>query len=118
MSNYEGFEVVSHQDATEIRLRDLAASDAQHQNKLADELIDFVKATQPASLVINFQNVAKCTTGAINGLLAIRKLLGSDQAVIHLCEVGNEVRQTLEVLNLSGSLFEIHASLEDALAAS
>jgi len=117
MSNYDGFEVVLHQNGTEVRLKELAAADAECQHKLADELLDFVKTTQPSNLVISFRDVGKCTTGAINGLLAIRRLMGAERAAISLCELGGDVRRTLNVLNLADSLFPVYESLNEALAA-
>lgn len=118
MPSYEGFEVVEHAcGVTEIRLKEHTVSDAEFQHRLANELVALVQETQPAKLVINFRDLGKCTTGAINGLLAIHKLMGPDSACIRICEVGDDVFQTLKVLNLTGSLFAVYESLDDAIVA-
>lgn len=117
MSNYEGFEVIAHANATEIRLSGLLDSDLEIQHQLVEQLVGFIESVQPANLVINFENVGHCTTGAINGLLAIRKFFGSTASRIKLCEVCDGVRQTLDVLNLADTVCEIHPTLADALAA-
>lgn len=116
MSNYEGFEVITHANATEIRLSGLLDSDLEIQHQLVEQLVEFIESVQPTNLVINFKNVGHCTTGAINGLLAIRKFLGSNPSRIKLCEVCDEVRQTLDVLNLADSVCEIHPTLADAVS--
>jgi anti-anti-sigma regulatory factor len=118
MSDFDSFEVIAHENGTEIRLSGIMASDQEIQHRFVEQLVGFVESAQPTNLVINFKNVGHCTTGAINGLLAIRKFLGANRSRIKLCEVCDQVRQTLNVLNLADSVCEIHSTLDDAISAS
>lgn len=117
MSDVECFQIVVHENATEIRLQDANAMDAAVQHRLVDELVAYVQREQPENLVINFANVHRCATVAINGLLAVRRILGMDRTRLKLCHVRDEVYETLTVLSLAGSVFEIHDTLDDAIAA-
>lgn len=115
MPNSEGFDVILHEGATEIRLKQSKAMDTAGQQHIVDELLEYVQREQPVNLVINFIKVRRCATVAINGLLAVRRLLGSDDTTLKLCHVCQEVRQTLDVLNLTDSVFEVHETLADAI---
>jgi len=115
MAEYNRFEVHHHGDVTEVRFVDSELSDLALHDELTSELISLAESEKPAKVVVNMQTVKYCTSGAIGGLLCLRKAIIENAGSVRVCEVSPGVRMTFQSLNLEGTLFKIDDSLDDAI---
>jgi len=115
MALYRRFEVHHHGDVAEIRFVDSELSDLEIHDQLTGELVSFAEAETPSKVVVNMAAVKYCTSGAIGGLLSLRKVVTEHGGVVRVCEASTGVRMTFQSLNLDGTLFKVDESLEDAL---
>jgi hypothetical protein len=56
-----------------------------------------------------------CTPGAVNGLLSIRRIVEENDGQLKLCEMHGLARETVQLLNLEGTLCEVYDSRSEAL---
>jgi len=114
MPSYKRFETKQHDDVTEIRLIDRKLSDLLLQDELTDEFTDFATNEQPEKVVVNFDNVVYCNTSTIDALIQLRKRVNARCAPIKLCHLSQPIRDAFRALNLDGTLFEIHDTIDEA----
>lgn len=77
------------------------------------DMIDFVRQEKPKKLVVNFEHIELFSTEFIGTLLSVKRLLGAEGR-IKLCCLTQIHHEVFQLLNLEGTVFEIHESLEDA----
>ena len=92
----------------------LMAPDAE---ELCEQLLAFVAARQPQQMVVNFSDVTRCSTAVINALLLVKKRLLSADGEVKLCGVRDGIRHVYRILNLDGTVFQIHDTLDEAVRA-
>jgi anti-anti-sigma factor len=115
MPLYQHFQIERHGEVTELCLEDEQLSDSETYQELSRELAAFIEIEQPAKLLISFRSVSHCTSVAVNSLLNILKLMEQYSGQLRLCDMSEDVRETYRLLNLDGTLFEIHESRDEAL---
>jgi anti-anti-sigma factor len=116
MTNPSRFQVDAQGHVTILRIHgaSLLAPDA---DELCQQLIEFVSTRQPHHVIVDFSEVTRCSTAVINTLLLVKKQLLSADGEVKLCNVSDGVRHVYRMLNLDGTVFEIHDSLLNALNA-
>jgi anti-anti-sigma regulatory factor len=116
MTNQNRFQVDAQGNVTILRIHgaSLFAPDA---DELCQQLIEFVSTRQPPRVIVDFSEVTRCSTAVINALLLVKKQLLSADGEVKLCNVSDGIRHVYRMLNLDGTVFEIHDSLSKALEA-
>lgn len=117
MSTYRHFEVETIGDVTVIRLVDPRLADTMSVNELQDEVLHLLDREATKKLLVNFQKVTHCSTSVINGLLRAKKKLMTSGGQIKLCNMNSVIRESYQLLNLDGTVFHIHDSEPESLAA-
>ena len=115
MQTYKRFKIEQSGDVTELFLSDTELTDFMIQTELSNELREFVETKHPMKLMVNFASVTQCTSGGVNGLLSIRKLVDNYSGQLKLCEMSKNVRETYRLLRFDGKLFDIYEKRTDAL---
>ncbi len=115
MVESERFEIHTHGDVVEIRLTDKELSDLTVQGELNDQMLGFVEREKPSKLLVNFDNVLFCTSGTVGGLLAIRSAMNNFGGELRLCSLFGQVRNTFQLLNLDGTIFNIDENVEESV---
>ena len=80
-------------------------------------MLAVIQQEQPKKLLINFDGVTHCSTAVINGLLRAKKRVVSEGGQIKLCGMVKPVREAYKMLNLDGTVFEIHDDRGGAIGA-
>jgi anti-sigma B factor antagonist len=117
MSRYLRFETENIGDVLVARLVDHRLADTMSVNELTDELLHLLNSEPTKKFLVNFQNVTHCSTSVINGLLRAKKKLLSVGGQIKLCNLHPVIREAYQLLNLDGTVFHIHDTEAEALAA-
>ncbi len=82
--------------------------------ELKVELMKYAREESPTRLVVNFENVDRFSTELIGTMLSVKKLLGEEGA-IRLCCMDELQRDVFRLLQLDGTVFEIHDTVDSAL---
>jgi anti-anti-sigma regulatory factor len=115
--SYRHFETENMGDILVVRMVDRRIADTMAVSELQDELLLVLDREPTKKLLVNFQKVTQCSTSVINGLLrAKKKLMGSGGQVM-LCGLHPTIREAYKLLNLDGTVFPIHDTEAEALAA-
>ena len=114
-AEYKYLRIERHDDAAVIILGNVELFDRLLTDEVRQELLDFVDAEKPAKLVVSFEDVTRCSTEVINGLIRARKRAISHGGEFRLCLVRQEMRQVLRILKLDGTIFDVHDTLAGAL---
>lgn len=117
MQNRRRFDVAMSGDVTILRLKDPHLSELLEITELHDEMLDYIEQQNPRNLLVDFATVTHCSTAVINALLRAKKRLLGCGGRFMLCSMHEKVRDAYRVLNLDGTVFEIHDSLPEALDA-
>jgi anti-anti-sigma regulatory factor len=117
MSHYRHFRVEPKGYVTVLELLNPCLADTLVVTELQDELLDFIESQNPTHLLIDFRNVAQCSTAVINGLLRSKKRLLVDGGQLKLCGMSPLIREAYQMLNLDGTVFQIYDTVDDALDA-
>ncbi len=97
-------------------LSDQTILSADVVRELTHELLAAIDQTTCQRVVVSFDQVSRCSTEVINLLLLAKKRLLADGRDIHLCAMSESIRHTYRLLNLDGTVFVIHDTLETACA--
>ena len=81
------------------------------------ELSQVVRDVQPNLLVIEFSGVKAISSAVIGSLMNTRVKILQSGGKIRFCELTSSVAGVLRALNLYGTVFEVHATIEDAINA-
>ncbi len=92
-------------------------SDLVLQDKLRVALIDFVETHRPQKILLDLRDVDYCATGVINTFLVVRKIVVDQGGEFKLCSLSESLRIAFRSLNLEDTVFSIHDSAEDSIAA-
>jgi anti-anti-sigma factor len=117
MAEQKRFQVEIDGTVTIVRLSDPALSDFILISELHDELLTFIAQCEPRHLVVDFSRVTHCSSAVINAVLRARNRLREGGGNIKLCGMRYSVRDAFRTLNLDGTVFEIHGSLQEAVDA-
>jgi anti-anti-sigma regulatory factor len=98
-----------------VHLRHARLTDPLDIAEIRDELCQFVQAAGPRQLLVNFGAVRQCSSEMIIVLLEVRKLMQRSRARLKLCGLNHALRELFRILNLDGTVFDIHDSATDAL---
>jgi len=103
---------------TVVRFTEAELFDSILVSELGEELIEFCDTAKPSRLVLDFSEVRFCSTSLINTLLRVKKIVTRDNpGQLKFCHMSSNVSDAFVMLNLAGSVFAIHDTLNDAEAA-
>lgn len=115
MPTYKRFEIEQHGEITELRLNDRTLSDLVVETQLSDELGEFICNESPQKLVVSFINVGFCGSGTIGTIIVMRKKVVAYGGSVALCSLTEPILTAFHSLNLVGTLFTIHDSIEESI---
>ena len=116
MSMYTQFDVQQQGDVAVLQLAEPRDSDCQIVRRLHDELMQLVETVHPRGLVVNFADVERYPTEAVSCLISAKRRLGPPRT-LKCCGMNDRVERAYRFLNLAGTLFDVHESAEEAVAA-
>jgi anti-anti-sigma regulatory factor len=87
-----------------------------HNREMRAQIQAFVLTTRPEFVVVNFAQLACCTSSLLRGLMILAKQLDLQGGRLILCEMSQQLRKQFDQLHIS-SRFEIQQSLSDATTA-
>ncbi len=116
-SEYQHIVIRRADDVLVVELIDPKLFDTTIVTQLQDELFKLVDTERPAKVVVDFCRVVHCSTAVINGLLRAKRSVGSNSGQLSLCGMTPEIRDAYDMLNLDGTVFQIHHTLQDAVNA-
>lgn len=117
MAKHKHFEIQWAGDVCVVHLSDPKLFDTLIVTELQDELMSLIETEKPSKMVVNFSTVTHCSTAVINSLLRAKKRLISEAGKLKLSGMRETVREAYKMLNLDGTVFEIHDKPSDAVAA-
>ncbi|MEO8493687.1 MAG: STAS domain-containing protein [Planctomycetota bacterium] len=118
MSNDYEHLVVRVQDNTLIiQLIDPKLFDSTTVTELQDELLLVVNTARLKRAIVDFSRVVHCSTAVINGLLRAKKRIQANGGKLKLCGMTVGIRDAYKMLNLDGTVFQIHDTLVNAMDA-
>ncbi len=116
-SEYQHLIVRLAGDVLVIELIDPKLFDTTTVTQLQDELLLLVGTEQPNKAIVDFGRVVHCSTAVINGLLRAKKRVLANDGQLKLCGMTAGIRDAYKMLNLDGTVFQIHDTLDDAILA-
>lgn len=116
-THYQHFNFHTNKDVKIIQLVDVRLFDTLVVNELQDELLELIEKHRPKKLLVNFDGVSHCSTAVINGLLRAKKRLMPLGGQLKLCKMHPTIREAYQLLNLDGTVFHIHDTEAEAVAA-
>lgn len=116
-TQFRHFEVEPVENVVIVKLTSFELLDRLVTNELQDELVQFLEVQQPPRVVISFVQVRRCSTETINALLRGRKRVVGYGGQMSLCDMQAKIREVFRLLNLEGTVFQIHDTVADALNA-
>jgi len=104
-------------DVVVLKILEPELSDLVLQNQLSDALTEFVETHQPKNLLLDLSEVEYCATGVINTFLLIRKQVLELGGAFKLCALSDPLRMAFRSLNLENTVFSIHETVDESIAA-
>lgn len=117
MSYYKHFTIDQQGDVTEILLANMDYFDVVHYAEFHEELLTFVEHEKPKNLLVRFDDVQYCSTAIISALLKARHRQVSEGRQIKICGMNETVRDSIRMLKLDGTVFDICDDAATAIAA-
>lgn len=116
-SRYRHFDVRQEDQVLIVHLVDPRLFDSLVVNALEDELLEMIDQEKPKKLLVSFDGVTHCSTTVINGLLRAKKRLLTLGGQVKLSNMQPLIREAYRLLNLDGTVFHIHDTEAEAVAA-
>jgi len=101
--------------ATVVKLRDAKILDEVSIAELGDQLRDIVNKTDSPALVLDFSNVTHMSSSALGLLITIHKRVREKNGQLRLAAIRPSIYEVFVITRLR-EIFQIHSSVEDALA--
>jgi anti-anti-sigma factor len=101
----EWFSVEQTGDVTVVRIVDTRFFDTDNYAQFQENLAYFVARQQPRELLVDLSNVVFCSTAFIAALLMAQKCIQTRPGVMKLFGLSESVLQSLQHLNLVGTVF-------------
>jgi len=108
MIDTKTFSTEVRDDITIVRFVDTSYFDTEQ------ELAEFVAREQPRILLVDLSEVQYCSTAFISALVMAQNSLQSWAGTMKLFELSQVVLETLQHLNLAGSVLPVYADEEAA----
>ena len=86
-------------------------------SEVANELIELVDSEMPKRLLIDFNNVRRCSTELIATLLKVLKHTLRYNGDLRLCAMRTELWDVFRLLKLDGGVFHIYSTKAEAMEA-
>lgn len=115
MNTFKHFRVSQQGDVLTLQLVDTTIFDNLITFELDEELEQVVAQFQPSRVLVDLLMVKACSTAVINSLNNIQRKLQQRDGQMRLARPGDFVRGELIVLNMDGTVFDVHASLAEAM---
>lgn len=116
-SEYQHLVVRREGDILVVELIDPKLFDTTTVTQLQDELLLLVDTERPSKAIVDFSRVVHCSTAVINGLLRAKKRILANGGQLKLCGMTAGIRDAYKMLNLDGTVFQIHDCLDKAVLA-
>jgi anti-anti-sigma factor len=114
-SEFAQFDFQQIDDSYIVHLHDASVLSAEAIAQSQNELFELVESYAPHRLIINFASVQFCSSATVGILIQLKNQLKSKGTQLYLCEMRESIREVFRVLNLDGSVFEIRATVANAL---
>lgn len=114
---YKHLSIGREKDVLVIYLLDPKLFDSAIVTDLQDELLELMKSANPKLTVIDFSLVVHASTAVINGLLRAKKQSQANGGRLKLSGMKRSIRDAYRLLNLDGTVFQIHDTLQQAIDA-
>ena len=116
-SDYQHLVIRREDDVLVVELIDPKLFDTTTVTQLQDELLLVMDTERPSKAVVDFGRVVHCSTAVINGLLRAKKRILANGGQLKLCGMTAGIRDAYKMLNLDGTVFQIHDTLAKAVLA-
>ncbi|MBI2479226.1 MAG: STAS domain-containing protein [Planctomycetia bacterium] len=116
-SEYQHLVVRREGDVLVVELIDPKLFDTTTVTQLQDELLLLVDTERPIKVIIDFSRVVHCSTAVINGLLRAKRRVNANGGQLKLCGMTGGIRDAYKMLNLDGTVFQIHDTFDSAVLA-
>ncbi len=116
-SDYQHLVIRREDDVLVVELIDPKLFDTTTVTQLQDELLLVMDTERPSKAVVDFGRVVHCSTAVINGLLRAKKRVLANGGQLKLCGMTAGIRDAYKMLNLDGTVFQIHDTLAKAVLA-
>ncbi|HUG69689.1 MAG TPA: STAS domain-containing protein [Pirellulaceae bacterium] len=116
-SHYQHLTVRREGDVLVVELIDPKLFDTTTVTQLQDELLLLVDTERPRKAIVDFGRVMHCSTAVINGLLRAKKRVIANGGQLKLCGMTAGIRDAYKMLNLDGTVFQIHDTFDGAVMA-
>ena len=116
MPGYKTFRTKQIGPVTTVTPLETELLSANSFNELTDELLDFVKTERPRMVLLCLEKVTRYSSEAIGGLIRVRDKVAAGNGEVKLC-VNKDLRKLFKLTNLDGTLFEIHETVNEGVAA-
>jgi anti-anti-sigma regulatory factor len=116
-SEYQHLVVRRAGDVLVVELIDPKLFDTTTVTQLQDELLLLVETERPFKAIVDFSRVVHCSTAVINGLLRAKKRVTAHGGQLKLCGMTAGIRDAYRMLNLDGTVFQIHDTFDNAVLA-
>ena len=117
MTDYKYFDVRPQEGAGVVRLLDPASLDYVMMTDLRDELVGFFHQHAPGNLIVDFNGVTLCSSVVIAALIDTRNQVLEAGGQFKLCGMHENVRDVFRATQLDETVFDVHDTIADALAA-
>ena len=114
MIGTKSFSTERADDSITLRFIDTSYFDTDDYAQLQQELAEFVAREQPRMLLVDLAEIQYCSTAFISALLAARNCMRSWAGTMKLFGLSQVVLETLQRLNLAGSVLSVYADEEAA----
>lgn len=115
--NTQHFKLEVAGDVYVIHLNDPKLFEIVTVSELQDQLLKLVDEQSPNKVVVDFTDVAHCSTAVVNGLLRVKKRVVKAGGQLKLSGMSETIREAYRLLNLDGTVFHIYPTRDDAVAA-
>ncbi len=102
-------------EITITRIVDTGDFDTDKYVQLQHDFVDFVERRRPRELLVDLSDIEYCSTALINTFLTAQNRMKSWAGAMKLFGLGEFVRETLQHLNLIGTVFAVCADETTAM---
>lgn len=100
MPDYKHIQIEPRGTASIVRLVDPKVLDALDIDELGEELLNYIRTAAPSAIIVSFENVTRCSSSVINGLLKARKTIVDQGGAMRLCEMRDTILEAFNVCNV------------------
>lgn len=100
MPDYNHIQIEARGTTSIIRLVDPRVLDTLAVDELGQELLTYIHSASPLAIIVSFENVTRCSSSVINGLLKAMKAMRDNGGTMRLCEMRDNIHEAFEVCSV------------------